>query len=52
MFYTPEELAEALGLERGPWSVEVLTSRERTIEDPDGNPATIMDTVLRATRKP
>ena len=52
MFYTPEELAEELGLEHGPWSVGVLTSRERTIEDPDGNPATIMDTVLRATRKP
>lgn len=51
MFYTPAELAEELGLEQGPWSIEVLTSRERTIEDPDGNPATIMDTVLRATRK-
>ncbi|WP_347108560.1 methyltransferase domain-containing protein [Paenarthrobacter sp. S56] len=52
MFYTPEELAEALGLEHGPWSVEVVAARERTIEGPDGTPATILDTVLRATRKP
>ncbi|MFJ4210543.1 SAM-dependent methyltransferase [Paenarthrobacter sp. NPDC089675] len=50
MFYTPEELAEALDLKTGPWTVEVLEARERTIESPEGTPATILDTVLRATK--
>ncbi|MFK0002276.1 SAM-dependent methyltransferase [Paenarthrobacter sp. NPDC090522] len=51
MFYAPDELAESLGLEQGPWLIDVLEARERTIDDPDGNPATILDTVLRATKK-
>lgn len=50
MFFTPEQLAGELRLDREPWFVNVLTSRERTIAGPDGQPATILDTVLRATK--
>ncbi|MFJ5956951.1 class I SAM-dependent methyltransferase [Paenarthrobacter sp. NPDC092416] len=50
MFFTPEQLAGELRLDREPWFVNVLTSRERIISGPDGQTATILDTVLRATR--
>ncbi|MEV7607558.1 class I SAM-dependent methyltransferase [Paenarthrobacter sp. NPDC089322] len=50
MFFTPEQLAGHLRLDREPWFVNVLTSRERTITGPDNQPATILDTVLRATK--
>ncbi len=55
-FFTPEQLAEELRLEgglrlhEGPWRVDVLTARERTVTGPDGEPATILDAVLKATK--
>jgi SAM-dependent methyltransferase len=48
MFYTPEELAEALDL--ASWTVQVLESRERSVTGADGEARTLIDTVLRATR--
>ncbi|UVJ39115.1 cyclopropane-fatty-acyl-phospholipid synthase family protein [Arthrobacter sp. CJ23] len=51
MFFTPEELAAELSLDRGPWTVNVLASRERTVPGPDGQEATILDTVLRCSRE-
>lgn len=50
MFFSPEQLAGALRLDREPWFVNVLTSRERTVTGPEGEPATVVDTVLRATK--
>ncbi|NYD77442.1 SAM-dependent methyltransferase [Arthrobacter cupressi] len=50
MFYTPEELAEALDGVLGTWTVHVLETRERTVTGPDGESRTLIDTVLRATR--
>ncbi len=52
MFFSPEQLAGALRLDREPWFVNVLTSRERTITGPEGGTATVLDTVLRATKHP
>ncbi|SEJ38405.1 Methyltransferase domain-containing protein [Arthrobacter sp. yr096] len=63
MFFTPEQLASELQLageleladglngDREPWSVEVLTDRERTVAGPNGESGTTLDTVLKA-RKP
>ncbi|MFE4194815.1 SAM-dependent methyltransferase [Paenarthrobacter sp. NPDC056912] len=50
MFFSPEQLAGALRLDREPWFVNVLTDRERTVTGPDGEQAKILDTVLRATK--
>lgn len=49
-FYTPDELAVALGGVLGAWTVHVLETRERIVTGPDGASRTLIDTVLRATR--
>lgn len=51
MFFTPEQLAGALRLDREPWLVSVLTGRERTITGPEGEAFTTLDTVLKATKQ-
>jgi len=48
MFYTPDELADALDLSG--WKVLALETRERIVSDPGGESKTLVDTVLRATR--
>ncbi|ASN21693.1 SAM-dependent methyltransferase [Arthrobacter sp. YN] len=50
MFFTPEQLAGALRLDREPWFVNVLTDRERTVSGPNGESGSTLDTVLRATK--
>lgn len=51
MFFTPEQLAGALRLDREPWFVNVLTDRKRTVSGPNGESGTTLDTVLRATKR-
>lgn len=50
MFFTPEQLAGALRLDREPWFVNVLTDRQRSVTGPDGESGTTLDTVLRAVK--
>ncbi|WP_159706179.1 cyclopropane-fatty-acyl-phospholipid synthase family protein [Arthrobacter sp. 18067] len=50
MFFTPEQLAGALRLDREPWFVNVLTDRARTVAGPNGESGSTLDTVLRATK--
>lgn len=50
MFFTPEQLAGALRLDREPWFVNVLTDRSRPASGPNGESGTTLDTVLRATK--
>ena len=50
LFYTPEQLAEELALDSRSWAIDVLESRTRAAVGPDGQEATLIDTVLRATR--
>lgn len=50
MFYTPAQLVQELGLDSPEWQLEVTTTRDRVVTDPDGREAVIGDTVLRATR--
>lgn len=50
MFFTPEQLAGALRLDREPWFVNVLTDRERKVSGPNGESGSTLDTVLRATK--
>ncbi|MDR6434933.1 SAM-dependent methyltransferase [Paenarthrobacter nicotinovorans] len=52
MFFTPEQLAGALRLDRDPWFVNVLTDRKRSVTGPDGESGTTLDTVLRAVKNP
>jgi SAM-dependent methyltransferase len=52
MFYTGDELVQALGLDGPEWQLEVQTSRERPVTGPEGQHATIADVVVRATRLP
>jgi SAM-dependent methyltransferase len=48
LFFTGDDIAA--GLDAGRWTIVTNAAPERTTTDPDGNPATIHDTVLRATR--
>jgi SAM-dependent methyltransferase len=50
LLYTPERLAEDLALDPKSWAINVLESRTRAAVGPDGQEATLIDTVLRATR--
>jgi SAM-dependent methyltransferase len=50
MFYTPAQLVEELGLHSPEWQLEISTTRDRVVADPEGREAIIGDTVLRATR--
>lgn len=50
MFFTPEAVAEELGLQAPDWQLEVCTVRERSVTGPDGQEAVIGDAVVRATR--
>lgn len=49
-FFTPEDLVEALTNGPGTWRINVADSRERAVTGPDGQHATTIDSVLRATR--
>jgi SAM-dependent methyltransferase len=48
LFYPPEEIAALLD---GPWKIEVCEARPRQQRMPDGEPVTVHDTVLVATRQ-
>lgn len=48
LFFTAEELAAELA--GADWEILVTERRERTVQDPDGQEATIADAVLRARR--
>lgn len=50
MFFTPEAVADELGLQAPDWQLEVCTVRERSVTGPDGQEAVIGDAVVRATR--
>ncbi|MCZ9883086.1 SAM-dependent methyltransferase [Arthrobacter sp. B2a2-09] len=50
-FFTPEDLVEALTLGPGSWRINVADSRERAVTGPEGQEATTIDSVFRATRK-
>jgi SAM-dependent methyltransferase len=49
-FFTPQDLVEALTAGPGSWRINVADSRERAVTGPDGQQATTIDSVLRATR--
>ncbi|HWN36186.1 MAG TPA: class I SAM-dependent methyltransferase [Pseudonocardia sp.] len=49
LYFTPEELVAALDPDS--WDVLVAEAVPRAVTDPDGRPATIRDTVLRARRR-
>jgi SAM-dependent methyltransferase len=49
-FPTPDEVLDDLALAAGVWEVERCTLVDRPITDPDGNPATRPDNVLRIRR--
>lgn len=49
-FFTPEDLVEALTRGPGSWRINVADSRERVVTGPEGQQATTIDSVLRATR--
>ncbi|WP_426997193.1 SAM-dependent methyltransferase [Pseudarthrobacter sp. N5] len=51
MLFTPEQLAFELHPTKPGWRLDVAASRERTVDGPDGQRATIADAVLRATRE-
>lgn len=48
-FYTPEELVATLA--PADWEIVVAATQQRPWADPDGNPITIQDAVLHATRR-
>lgn len=50
LFFTAEEVAACL--DPGRWDVLVAEARPRPATDPDGNEATVHDSVLRARRRP
>ncbi|MBB6405222.1 cyclopropane-fatty-acyl-phospholipid synthase family protein [Arthrobacter sp. AZCC_0090] len=50
-FFTPEDLVEALTRGPGSWRINVADSRERVVTGPEGQQATTIDSVLRATRR-
>ncbi len=49
-FFTAEDVARELRIEEPLWRVDVLASRRRDAVGPDGEAASLMDAVLRATR--
>lgn len=49
-FFTPEDVAKELVSEPSSWRINVADSRERVVTGPDGQQATTIDSVLRATR--
>lgn len=49
-FFTPEDLVESLTSGPGSWRINVADSREREVAGPEGQHATTIDSVLRATR--
>ncbi|WP_291523342.1 cyclopropane-fatty-acyl-phospholipid synthase family protein [Branchiibius sp. NY16-3462-2] len=49
-FIGPHEEVEQLDLDPAVWSVEVADLRQREVTDPDGNPATIDDSVVLMRR--
>jgi SAM-dependent methyltransferase len=49
LLFTPEETAAAL--DSAAWEILVCDARPRPAEDPEGNPITVKDSVLRAQRK-
>jgi len=49
LYFTPEELVAALDPDS--WDVLVAEAVPRAVTDPEGRPATIHDTVLRARRR-
>ena len=49
-YFTAEEVARELAIEAPEWQLDVLDSRWRSATGPDGEPAELMDAVLRATR--
>lgn len=50
-FPTPEELIDAIGLRSDPWVIETAENRDRTATGPDGDTATLTDTIIRARRR-
>ena len=50
MFRSAEHLAASL--DPGEWEIRVASAIGRSAIDPDGQPVTILDTVLRAARRP
>ena len=50
MFRSAEHLAASL--DPGEWEIRVASAIGRSAIDPDGQPVTILDTVLRAARGP
>ena len=51
-FPSPEEELAALELDPEQWEVLCAEIRERSIMAPDGNPATLEDSVVFVQRKP
>jgi SAM-dependent methyltransferase len=51
LLFTSQDLVEALTNGPGSWRINVADSRERMATGPDGQQATVIDSVLRATRK-
>ncbi|TDE12285.1 class I SAM-dependent methyltransferase [Jiangella asiatica] len=49
-FPTPDELVDAIGLRAQPWVVDVAEVRPRAATGPDGQNATLVDTVVRVRR--
>ncbi len=50
MFRSAEQLAASL--DPGEWEIRVASAIGRSATDPDGQPVTVRDTVLRAARRP
>ncbi len=49
MFRSAEQLAASL--DPGEWEIRVASAMGRSVTDPDGQPVTVRDTVLRAARR-
>lgn len=49
LLFTPDHVAALL--DPGEWHIAVSEARERTVTDPDGQPVTVRDSVLRAERR-
>lgn len=50
LFFTPEDVVQKLTGGPGSWQIVVADTRKRTVLGPDGQEATLLDAVLRATR--
>jgi SAM-dependent methyltransferase len=51
VFPQPDEIARSLGLEDADWDIEVCETRERATIAPNGEPAEISDSVVKARRR-